>query len=98
MRAYESTGFWGGIAHLIGLVMLGLLLAAVVSVPSVVITQMTLLVHMELKLDEPASEKIASGDTNTDKKPSAKPARKRASKKKKVEPEDAAAKTDSDSG
>jgi hypothetical protein len=48
MRAYDSVGFWGSVAHLVGLIMLGLLLAAVVSVPGVVITQMTLLVHLEL--------------------------------------------------
>ncbi|MFC1567870.1 hypothetical protein ACFL3K_01550 [Pseudomonadota bacterium] len=53
MRAYEGTGFWGGVAYLVGLVMFGLLLAAVASVPSVVITQMTLLVHLELASDEP---------------------------------------------
>jgi len=48
----DATGFWGGIAHLVGLVMLGLLLAAVISVPGVVITYMTLLVHMELQAEE----------------------------------------------
>lgn len=47
-----AVGFWGGIAHLVALVMLGLLLAAVVSVPGVVITYMTLLVHMELQAEE----------------------------------------------
>jgi len=52
-RAYDATGFWGGIAHLVGLIMAGLLFSAVVSVPGVVITQMTLLVHMELASEEP---------------------------------------------
>jgi len=56
MRAYDSVGFWGSIAHLIGLVMLGLLLAAVVSVPGVVITHMTLLVHLGLASEEEPGE------------------------------------------
>jgi len=78
MRAYESIGFWGSIAHLIGLVMSGLLLAAVVSVPGVVITQMTLLVHMGLTEEEAES---AAADAETDQ--DAVPARKRAAGKKK---------------
>lgn len=52
VRAYDSTGFWGSIAHLIGLMMVGLLLAAVVSVPGVVITHMTLLVHLGLDSED----------------------------------------------
>jgi hypothetical protein len=83
LRAYESTGFWGGIAHLIGLVMVGLLLAAVVSVPSVVITQMTLLVHMELgwqKDDEKGGEK-EEVEPEAEKKPKRAP-RKRTVKAK----------------
>jgi len=56
MRAMESTGFWGSIAHLLGLVMLGLLLAAVVSVPGVVITHMTLLVHIGLDSEASPSQ------------------------------------------
>lgn len=51
-RSMDSIGFWGSIAHLIGLVMVGLLLAAVVSVPGVVITYMTLLVHVGLDSEE----------------------------------------------
>jgi len=65
IRVSDATGFWGGIAHLVGLVMLGLLLAAVVSVPSIVITQMTLLVHLELAeaaAKEEAKSKKAKGD------------------------------------
>jgi hypothetical protein len=62
-RTIDATGFWGGIAHLIGLVMLGLLLAAVISVPGVVITYMTLLVHMELQDEErQAAEAAATAD------------------------------------
>ena len=44
-----STGFWGGIAHLVGLIMLGALLAAIASVPLITITHLTLSIHMELK-------------------------------------------------
>lgn len=78
MRAYDATGFWGGIAHLVGLVMFGLLLAAVASVPGVVITQMTLLVHLEL-----ASGDTESASTETEETAApAKPARKRAVRKK----------------
>ncbi|HKI59921.1 MAG TPA: hypothetical protein VKA23_02700, partial [Mariprofundaceae bacterium] len=85
MRATESTGFWGGIAHLIGLVMVGLLLAAVVSVPSVVITQMTLLVHMELEWEKgEESESKAKEEAKSEKKAAPKkPARKRAAAKPK---------------
>ncbi|MDQ6959127.1 MAG: hypothetical protein Q9M24_08480, partial [Mariprofundaceae bacterium] len=54
-----SSGFWGGIAHLVALVVLGGLFAAIVSIPGIVITHMTLLVHMEL--DEPKAKKAATG-------------------------------------
>jgi hypothetical protein len=43
-----STGFWGSIAHVVGLVMVGSLVAAVASVPCIVITHLTLMVHKEL--------------------------------------------------
>jgi hypothetical protein len=43
-----SIGFWGGIAHLVGLIMLGALLAAIASVPLITITHLTLSIHMEL--------------------------------------------------
>jgi len=86
LRAYESTGFWGGIAHLIGLVMAGLLLAAVVSVPSVVITQMTLLVHMELGWQK--DDDKAEAEPEAEKKPKRAP-RKRTVKAKKSEDESA---------
>ncbi len=79
MRAYESTGFWGSIAHLIGLVMFGLLLAAVASVPGVVITQMTLLVHMGFLSDHAEN---APAESERDKTP-VQPVRKRAAGKKK---------------
>lgn len=92
-RAYDATGFWGGIAHLIGLIMAGLLFSAVVSVPGVVITQMTLLVHMELapeEVEEVEPEEVAKVEAETEEKAAAekkprKPARKRAPAKKKVE-------------
>ena len=81
LRATESTGFWGGIAHLVGLVMVGLLLAAVVSVPSVVITQMTLLVHMELEWEK--GEESDSEAKPEKKAAPKKPARKRSPAKPK---------------
>jgi len=54
-----ASGFWGGVAHLVALIIFGGLLAAISSVPGVVITHMTLLVHMEL--DEPKEKKAATG-------------------------------------
>ncbi len=51
LRIVDAIGFWGSIAHLLALIMLGLLLAAVASVPCIVITHMTLLVHQELMMD-----------------------------------------------
>jgi len=54
-----ASGFWGGIAHLAALIIFGGLLAAIASIPGIVITHMTLLVHMEL--DEPRMEKAATG-------------------------------------
>jgi len=51
LRIVDAIGFWGSIAHLLALIMLGLLLAAVASVPCIVITHMTLLVHQELIVD-----------------------------------------------
>jgi len=50
-----AAGFWGGIAHLVALITFGGLLAAIASIPGIVITHMTLLVHMEL--DEPKTKK-----------------------------------------
>lgn len=82
MRVFDATGFWGSIAHLVGLVMFGLLLAAVASVPGVVITQMTLLVHMELASVE--TETAASAAETEESAAPAKPARKRAVRKKKT--------------
>jgi hypothetical protein len=78
-RSYDATGFWGGIAHLIGLVMFGLLLAAAVSVPGVVITQMTLLVHLELASDDLKSTSVEEKES----KAPPKTTRKRTVKKKK---------------
>lgn len=49
----EAIGFWGSIAHFIGLIMGGLLLAAIGAVPIIVITHITLLVHLELAQEEP---------------------------------------------
>lgn len=89
-----SSGFWGGIAHLVALVVLGGLFAAIVSIPGIVITHMTLLVHMEL--DEPKAKKAAAGRkraTTTRKAPvrkaasrTAKTATPRSRKKKEAAP------------
>jgi len=57
-----AGGFWGGMAHLVALVLAGALLAAVAGVPGIVITHMTLLVHRELdaaQAEEAAKESAA---------------------------------------
>jgi len=89
-----SSGFWGGIAHLVALIVFGGLFAAIVSIPGIVITHMTLLVHMEL--DEPEAKKAATGRkraTTTRKAPArktasrtAKTATPRSRKKKETAP------------
>jgi len=56
--AQAASGFWGGVAHLVGLITFGGLLAAIASIPAIVITHMTLLVHMEL--DEPEAGKASA--------------------------------------
>ncbi len=83
VRLSNATGFWGAIAHLIGLVMLGLLLAAVVSVPSIVITQMTLLVHLELvesSTEEGSKTKAKAAAEKPKQRPRKKPATKAATR------------------
>jgi len=98
-----SSGFWGGIAHLVALIVFGGLFAAIVSIPGIVITHMTLLVHMEL--DEPKVKKAAAGRkraTTTRKAPvrkrtasrTAKTATPRSRKKKEEAPGEKANKTD----
>lgn len=54
---HAATGFWGGVAHLVWLAVFGTLLAVIASVPGVVITHMTLLVHKEL---DAAEKKVAA--------------------------------------
>ena len=51
-RMVNGIGFWGSIAHLVALLMLGALVAAVAGIPCIAITHMTLLVHQELMADE----------------------------------------------
>jgi len=58
LAVQDAAGFWGGIAHLIGLIMLGALLAAIASVPGIVITHMTLSVQMELDASEQVEKKV----------------------------------------
>jgi len=76
LAVQAATGFWGGIAHMVGLVMVGALAAAIASVPGIIITQLTISIHMELDTqDEPAaagktaSAESKSGDTEQVVKP-----------------------------
>jgi len=65
-RIIDAIGFWGSIAHLLALIMLGLLLAAIASIPCIVITHMTLLVHQEFMLEaeeNTANDKTTNSDT-----------------------------------
>ncbi|HCS12883.1 MAG: hypothetical protein COS82_00010 [Zetaproteobacteria bacterium CG06_land_8_20_14_3_00_59_53] len=60
-RVLDGGGFWGGLAHLVGLLIFGGLLSVVAGVPGVVITHMTLLLHLEL--DKAAQgEGVSSAD------------------------------------
>jgi len=54
----NADGFWASIAHLIGLLMGGLVLAVVCAVPFVIITHITLLVHKDAKSDIFSSEPV----------------------------------------
>lgn len=65
LRIVDAIGFWGSIAHLLALIMLGLLLAAIASVPCIVITHMTLLVHQELMTDTDTSATESSAENAT---------------------------------
>ncbi len=56
----NASGFWGGVAHLVALVLAGALLAAVAGVPGIVITHMTLLVHRELDTEEAQEAQAAT--------------------------------------
>ncbi|MDQ6989661.1 MAG: hypothetical protein Q9M19_07240 [Mariprofundaceae bacterium] len=61
----DAVGFWGSLAHLLGLIMGGLLLAAIGSVPIVMITHMTLLVHLELDADAADIADAANNEQRT---------------------------------
>jgi hypothetical protein len=61
-----AAGFWGGIAHIVGLVMVGILVAAVASVPCIVITHLTLMIHKEL--DAASEPAVAEAKTETPEK------------------------------
>ncbi|MDQ6988225.1 MAG: hypothetical protein Q9M25_10515, partial [Mariprofundaceae bacterium] len=54
-----AAGFWGGLAHLLGLIVFGVLLAAVASVPGVVITHMTLLVQLQMDASQAAGDEAS---------------------------------------
>jgi len=77
----DASGFWGGIAHLTGLIMLGALLAAIASVPLITITHLTLSIHQELnrpaKAKKPTTRRKASAaKASTDETKPARPRRK----------------------
>jgi len=55
-RVLLGTGFWGGLAHLVGLLVFGGLLSVVAGVPGIVITQMTLLLHLEMDQQRDGAE------------------------------------------
>jgi len=65
-----AAGFWGGIAHLVALIVFGGLLAAIISIPGIVITHMTLLVHMELDEPKAAQETTERKQATTSRKAS----------------------------
>ncbi|MFQ5581331.1 MAG: hypothetical protein ACE5F3_01730 [Mariprofundaceae bacterium] len=85
----DAAGFWGGIAHLVGLIMLGALLAAIASVPGIVITHMTLSVQMELDASE---QKAAKKPARRRRAPSASTAAKKTAAAKKTTRRSTAAK------
>jgi len=77
LAVQAATGFWGGIAHMVGLVMVGALAAAIASVPGIIITHLTISIHMELDTQsEPAAmSKAASEEARaSETEPAAKPA------------------------
>jgi len=88
MSVLNSIGFWGGIAHLVGLIMLGALLAAIASVPLITITHLTLSIHMELnqpkKKAAPKARRKTASSTAGEKKPAA--TRRRKAPAKATEP------------
>lgn len=97
----EANGFWGGIGHLVGLVMIGALLAAIASVPLITITHLTLSIHMELdapkKKRAPRRKASAARSENSDasgeKKPRRRSTRSKAPGRKAAKPESEAAAT-----
>lgn len=60
-RVLDGIGFWGGLAHLLGLLIFGVLLSVVAGVPGIVITRITLLLHLELDKDE--SGEVGEGES-----------------------------------
>jgi len=64
LAVQAATGFWGGIAHMVGLVMVGALAAAIASVPGIIITQLTISIHMEL--DTQSAPATTSKATNAE--------------------------------
>jgi len=61
-RVLDGAGFWGGLAHLLGLLIFGGLLAVVAGVPGIVITHITLLLHLEIDRDEAATDSAESAE------------------------------------
>ena len=78
LRIEGASGFWGGLAHLLGLFVFGALLSAVAGIPGIVITHMTLLLHLEFERGEAASSDSAVVEVpvESEAKPAAKPKRK----------------------
>lgn len=93
LRIVEASGFWGWLAYMLSLLVFGALLSVVAGVPGIVITHMTLLLHLEFESGvekkgdkEPATEgaiddSVHSGDSGVVDAPKT-PAKKTASKPK----------------
>ncbi|MDX8391220.1 MAG: hypothetical protein R8K53_01440 [Mariprofundaceae bacterium] len=61
-----GIGFWGGLAHLLGLIVFAVLLAVVASVPGIVITHMTLLVQLHMDASEAEACETAEAEVVAD--------------------------------
>lgn len=66
-----GTGFWGSLAHLTGLLVFGILLSAVAGVPGIVITHITLLLHLAIDKDDDADTTADDGAGTDDAEPDA---------------------------
>jgi len=64
-RISDADGFWGGLAYLLFLLIFGGLLSLVAGVPGIVITDMTLLLHLELEDEHSALESESGAEAET---------------------------------